>query len=312
MRKVLILLFILSLKSFHCIAQQDPEFSQYMYNMSVINPAYATNDVGLVNGGLLYRAQWVGAVGSPNTATAFLRTSLNERVEMGLSIIHDEIGDGALTEDNAYADFAYLLKLDNELFLSLGIKAGLTSFSTRFNDFQLNSGGFSSDPAFAQNINEIFLNFGTGIFLFNDDFYVGLSVPNFLSNRHLQERNGLTALGSEGIHGFLTAGYIFSINENLKFKPSCLVKGVSNAPLSTDVNANFLFNERFEIGASYRWDDSVIGMANFDITENIRIGYSYDYTISNLGNFNSGSHEIILLFNFNISNTRRYSSPRFF
>ncbi|WP_423999094.1 PorP/SprF family type IX secretion system membrane protein [Maribacter sp. IgM3_T14_3] len=312
MKKVVLLLCILFLSSFHSKAQQDPEYTQYMYNMSVINPAYATNDVGVANLGLLYRTQWVGAVGAPKTATAFIRTPLSEQVEAGISIIHDEIGDGALNEDNIYADFAYLVQLNRSMFLSFGLKAGVTLFDTRFNDFQLNSGDFSSDPAFSENINETFLNIGTGLFLFNDDFYVGLSAPNLLGSKHIEEQNGINALGAENLHIFLTGGYVFEINRGLKFKPSFMVKRVSNTPLSMDINANFLFNDTLEAGLSYRVDDAVSAMVNVAITPDLRIGYAYDYTTSNLGNFNSGTHEFMLLYNLRIAGAKRFTSPRFF
>ncbi len=312
MKKVIQLLFVLFVYNPLLFAQQDPEFTQYMYNMSIINPAYATNDIGVVNFGMLYRTQWVGSVGSPTTGTVFLRTPINERIEAGFSIVKDEIGDNALNENNISGDFAYLLQINRDTYLSLGLKLGLTLFETRFNDFQLNSGDFSTDPAFDENINDAFLNFGTGLFLFSEDYYLGLSTPNFLATKHLEEDNGVSALGSESLHIFFTGGYVFPLNEDLKFKPSFMAKAVTNSPFSVDLNANFLFRERFEAGLSYRLNDAVSVMANFGITENLRVGYAYDYTTTNLGNYNSGTHEFMLLYNLRFAGVRRYSSPRFF
>ena len=300
------------LGSFVLRAQQDPEYTQYMYNMNIINPAYATGDIQTLNIGALYRNQWVGADGAPVTMTAFLHTPLNESVEIGISFIRDEIGDGALNENNINADFAYVLPIGRDLNLSFGVKAGVTTFDTRFNDFQLNSGDFTSDPAFGENISSIFLNVGTGLFLYGNNFYFGASVPNFLDQKHIEERNGINALGAEELHGFLTAGYVFDINDNLKFKPSFMGRLVPNAPFSLDVNANFLINERFEVGLSHRLDDSISGMFNVAVTEKLRLGYAYDYTTSNFGDFNSGTHEIILLFDLSFSGGRSYISPRFF
>lgn len=314
MKKVFILLFITSFYSLNITAQQDPAFTQYMYNLSVINPAYATADAGIVNFGLLYRSQWVGLVGAPETATAFVHTPINERIEVGVSVIHDEIGDGALNEDNIYADFAYVLQLNKSTYLSLGIKAGVTLFNTQFDNFQLNSGDFSTDPAFAENISQVFPNLGAGAFLYNDNFYVGLSAPNFLSNRHIEERDGISSLGAENVHVFLTAGYIFDINNSLKFKPSFLARAVNGAPVSLDFSANVLINERFEAGLSYRLDDAVSALFNVKITPSLRIGYAYDYTTSNLGDFNSGTHEVFLLFDLDLFGLNRgyNKSPRFF
>lgn len=293
-------------------AQQDPEYTQYMYNMSVVNPAYATGYVGTVNTGLLYRSQWVGAVGAPKTATAFVHAPLNDIIEVGLSVINDEIGDGALNENNISTNFAYKLQLGRKTFLSLGAKLGVTLFNTQFGDFQLNSGDFSTDPAFAQNINDNFLNIGAGLFLYGDRFYVGLSAPNFLANKHLTEQNGIAAFGNESIHTFLTTGYIFELSQRLDFKPSFMIRSVMDSPLSVDINANLRYLENLEAGFSYRIDDSFSIMANYGVTQNLRIGYAYDYTTSNLGNFNSGTHEVLLLFDLDLSGSKRYSSPRFF
>ncbi|MFK7814664.1 MAG: type IX secretion system membrane protein PorP/SprF [Maribacter sp.] len=312
MKKLAFLLFLGLIHSMNLQAQQDPEYTQYMYNMSIVNPAYATGDVGIVKAGLLYRSQWVGAVGAPKSATAFVHAPLNDKIEIGLSFINDEIGDGALNENNIGANFAYKLQLSKKTYLSFGAKAGVTLFNTQFNDFILNSGNSSSDPAFAENINDSFLNIGAGLYLYGDRFYVGLSAPNFLGNKHLTQQNGISALGSENIHGFLTGGYIFEISEKLDFKPSFMVKSVQGAPLSMDVNANVRYLENLEAGLSYRFDDSFSVLVNYGITKSLRIGYAYDYTTSNLGNFNSGTHEVILLLDMNFSGSKNYSSPRFF
>lgn len=312
MKKLTFLLFLGLIQNMYLQAQQDPEYTQYMYNMSIVNPAYATGDVGIVNAGLLYRSQWVGAVGAPKSATAFIHAPLNDQIEIGVSFINDEIGDGALNENNISANFAYKLQLGENTYLSLGAKAGVTLFNTQFNDFELNSGGFATDPAFAENINDNFLNLGAGLFLYGDRFYVGLSAPNFLANKHITAQNGISALGSEQLHTFLTGGYIFAISEKFDFKPSFMVKSVQGSPLSMDVNANVRYLENLEAGVSYRFDDSFSVLVNYGITQNLRIGYAYDYTTSNLGNYNSGTHEIILLFDMNFSGSKNYSSPRFF
>jgi type IX secretion system PorP/SprF family membrane protein len=313
-KRIFLLFLITSLNIFIVSAQQDPVYTQYMYNMSVINPAYATADAGIVNMGALYRSQWVGAVGAPKTATFFMHTPLSERIEVGVSVVHDEIGDGLVNEDNIYGDFSYVLQLNNNTYLSLGLKAGVTLFSTRFDDLQLNSGDFSTDPTFAQNISETFPNMGAGAFLYSDNFYLGLSAPNFFNNKHLDEENGVQRLGAENLHIFFTGGYVFDISDNLKFKPSFMARAVNGTPLSVDLSANMLFNEKFEGGLSYRLDDAVSAMFNVRVTPNLRIGYAYDYTTTNLGDFNSGTHEIFVLFDLDMLGLGRgyNKSPRFF
>ncbi len=160
-------------------------------------------------------------------------------------------------------------------------------------------------------INSTNPNLGAGAFYYTENFYVGLSFPNMLEVSHLKTQNGKISNVSEKMHYFVTSGYVFDLTGNLKFKPSTMIKAVSGAPLSIDVSANFLFNEKVEIGASYRLDDSVSGLVTFQIARGFRMGYAYDYTISNLGDYNDGSHEAFLLWDI-FSTEKNIKSPRFF
>ena len=289
--------------------QQDPQFTQYMYNMSVLNPGYATSDETSINLGTLYRTQWVGAVGGPSTGTFFAHTKFMDRLEGGISIIHDQIGD-VVKETNAYIDIAYVLPINGAAKLSFGVKAGATFFSTDFNGFVFSDA--EPDPAFAENISNTFPNIGVGAFYFTDTYYVGFSAPNLLQSKHLENDSGIVTTGSENIHLFLTGGYVFDLNEHLKLKPAFMAKQVGGAPIALDLTANVLINSKIEAGVGYRFDDSVSGLVNMRILPNLRIGYAYDYTLSNLGRFNSGSHEVFLLFDISRL-TRGYDkSPRFF
>lgn len=294
-------------------AQQDPQVTHYMYNMNVINPAYATDNEGVINVGGLYRTQWVGSVGAPKTATVFVHSPIAKRVEMGLSFINDNIGD-VVKENNIYLDVAYVIPVSDKNKISFGVKGGVTLFNTDFNGFKYTDERF--DPAFAQNFNRTFPNVGAGTYFFSDRYYLGFSVPNLLTTKHIDRENGIQTTGVEEIHYFFTGGYVFDLNANLKFKPAFMAKAVSGSPMAFDVTTNFLINEKFELGAGYRFDDSVSGLAAFSITPNLRIGYSYDYTLTNLGNYNSGTHEIFLLFDLdrnNLSGSKGYDkSPRFF
>ncbi|MEN9337667.1 MAG: hypothetical protein RLZZ500_2654 [Bacteroidota bacterium] len=295
-------------------AQQDPQYTQYMYNMSVVNPAYATDDEDLINLGGLYRAQWVGSVGGPTTGTFFAHMPLQKRMEAGMSIIHDQIGD-VVKESNVFADFAYVLPVSETQKLSFGLKAGATFFSTNFNGFVYSDP--LPDQAFASNLSRTYPNVGVGTFYFGDKYYLGLSAPNLLRTKHLESKDGLTRTGVEEVHYFLTGGYVFEINDRFKFKPAFMAKGVSGTPLSLDVTANVLYNNMLEMGVGYRMGDALSGLVNFRITQNLRIGYAYDYTLSNLGRFNSGSHEIMVLFNLSKSGSNSAGngydkSPRFF
>lgn len=293
-------------------AQQDAQFTQYMYNMSAVNPAYATDDSDVINIGGLYRAQWVGSVGGPKTGNFFVHTPFSKKVELGLSVINDNIGD-VVNETNAYVDFAYLLRLGKNK-LSLGLKGGLTFFETNFNGFQFTDNTF--DPAFADNISRVFPNVGVGMYYFSDTYYVGLSAPNLLQTKHLSNTDGIYATGVEDIHYFFTGGYVFELSDNLKLKPAFVAKAVTGAPVSIDFTTNLLINDVFELGVAYRFEDSFSGLANFRVLPDLRIGYAYDHTLSNLGRFNSGSHEIMILFDISKKgkkNIQGYDkSPRFF
>lgn len=293
-------------------AQQDPQFTHYMYNMSVINPAYATDNPGVINVGGIYRTQWVGAVGAPKTVSAFVHSPIAKRIEMGLSIVSDEIGD-VVKENNIYADFAYVLPVSETNKISFGLKGGFTFFDANFNGFQYSDS--NPDPAFAENINRTFPNVGVGTYFFSDKYYIGFSAPNLLKTKHLEHQDAISTIGVEEVHYFFTGGYVFDLNDKLKFKPAFMAKGVSGAPLAVDVTANFLVNNFFEAGVGYRLDDSVSGLVNFYITPTLRAGYSYDYTLSNLGKYNSGTHEIFLLFDLGSSDASKNGydkSPRFF
>ena len=282
--------------------QQDPQYTQYMYNMNVINPAYAGSKENL-SFGLLYRTQWTGIDGAPKTGTFFGHLPVGDKVGLGLSVIADEVGP--IKETNAYADFSYTLQLGGAHRLAFGVKAGAT-----FHDIGL-AGIDLIDPndPFFQNINTTTPNIGAGAFYYTDNYYLALSVPNILNSVHL-DANG-NKLGSEEAHYFLTGGYVFQLSPNAKLKPSFLVKSAFSAPTSFDVNLNALFYEKFEIGASYRLDDSFSGLVNFAITPSLRIGYAYDSVTSDIRRYAPASHEFMLLFDLNFPK-KVSRSPRYF
>lgn len=302
----LFLLFALEVQ-----AQQDPHYTQYMYNMNVVNPAYAGSKENL-SGAILYRQQWVGIEGAPKTATFSFHSPVGKNVGLGLSAISDKIGPVA--ENNIYADLSYTLRLGNGHNLAFGLKSGFTFqnvglFSEIGNGFVVQP----DDNAFGTNTNNTYFNIGTGIFYYTQKYYVAFSVPNMINSTHLEltENDESYEFGNETEHYFLTGGYVFDLSSNTKFKPSLMLKSAFNAPTSLDVSANFLFFEKFEAGATYRLDDSIGAMLNFAVTPGIRIGYAYDHVMSDLNTTTSASHEFMLLFDLNFP--KKVSvSPRFF
>jgi type IX secretion system PorP/SprF family membrane protein len=286
-------------------AQQDPQYTQYMYNMSIINPAYAGSKEA-ISGGLLYRKQWVNIDGAPTTGTFFLHSPVGKQVGLGISAINDRIGP--VEETNIYADFSYTLNLGGEHKLAFGLKGGITMHNLDFSVVRPSlpdpgDGVFGTDPSSS------FLNLGTGVFYYTNKYYLSFSIPNMLKSRYL-DFDG-REYGSEVVHYFLTGGYVFDLNKNLKFKPFALLKTSINAPSSFDLSANFLMYDKLELGATYRNQDSFGGLVNFAITPNLRIGYAYDHITSDLRIATTSSHEVILLFDLNLSK-KVSRSPRFF
>jgi len=302
----LVTLLLLSIISYDIYGQQDPQYTQYMYNMNIVNPAYAGSR-GTLSIGLLGRTQWVGIDGAPKTATLAIHAPVGKNLAMGFSAIVDEIGP--VKEQNIYADISYTITTSEEGRLAFGLKGGVT-----LQDIGLVSILLPQDPnddLFRDNINDVYPNFGAGVFYYTDKFYAGLSAPNLLETIHFDKESGVIAKASEKMHYFVTTGYVFELSETLKFKPSVMAKAVSGSPLSMDLSANFLMNDRLELGASYRFGDSVSGLVNFGVTSDLRIGYAYDYTTTNLGNYNSGTHEMFLLWDIDFSK-KNLKSPRFF
>ncbi len=304
MKKFSLLLILILVLGFQDLsAQQDPQYTQYMYNMNVVNPAYAGSKESL-SLTALYRKQWSGLDGAPETITFSAHSPVGEKVGLGLSAIRDELGP--ISETNVYADFSYTLRLGNQSRLALGIKAGATFHDVGLTGLELQD---PNDPFFSQDISNVYPNVGAGAFFYTDNFYLGVSVPNFLNSVHLDE-NALQ-YGSETQHFFATTGYVFNISDSFKLKPSVMVKSAFESPLSFDANLNALIFDRFELGASYRLDDSFSGLVGFQVTENIRIGYAYDHIVSDLDVVTSASHEVILTFDIFFSK-RVLRSPRFF
>ena len=287
-------------------AQQDPHYTQYMYNMSVMNPAYAGSKENL-SMGLLYRKQWVEIEDAPTTATFFGHSPVGKNVGIGLSVISDKIGP--VEENNIYADFSYTLNLGGEHKLAFGLKTGLTLHNVSLFDDVYPTLPDANDPAFSENTSKSYFNIGSGLFYYTNKYYLGFSIPNLMKSKHL-DFNG-REFGSEVSHYFLTGGYVFDVSENVKFKPFFMMKSAIGSPTSLDLSTNFLFNNKFELGATYRLQDSFGAMVNYAITPSVKLGYAYDHIVSDLNVTTPSSHEIILLFDLNFPK-KVSSSPRFF
>lgn len=311
MKNKIIAFVIISLFALKLQAQQDPHYTQYMYNMNVVNPAYAGSKEN-VSIGLLYRQQWVSIDGAPKSATLSMHSPVGKNVGLGLSVISDKIGP--VEENNVYGDFSYTLNLGGDNKLALGLKSGVTFHKVGL--FSEIGNGFvpqTNDVAFRENSSNIYFNIGSGLFYYSKKYYVAASVPNMLEAKHLvlKDNGSEYQFGSEKQHFFITGGYVFDLSENTKLKPSFMAKSAFGTPVSLDLSANALFYEKFEAGLSYRLEDSFSGMVNFAITPSLRIGYAYDHITSDLNITTPSSHEFMLLFDLN-SMKKVSVSPRFF
>jgi len=291
------------------VGQQDSQYTQYMYNTQTVNPGYAGSR-GVLSLTGLYRTQWVGINGAPETMNFSLSTPLSERVGLGVSFYKDEIGIS--TENNIVLDFSYTIPLnDDDLLFSFGIKGGLNVLDVDFSRLNPND---ISDPSFqsSNNINgQVSPIIGAGVYLRNKDrWYLGLSAPSILSTDHYDDTSISTA--SELVHFNLIGGYVFNLNPSWKFKPAFLLKAVTGSPLAADVSASFLFNDRFTLGTAYRWDSAVSGLLGLQVTDGIMLGYAYDYDLTDIGNYSHGSHEFFLRFEIGGGNKQGVVNPRFF
>lgn len=294
-------------------AQQDAQYTQYMYNTLSVNPAYAGSRGQLTFAGL-YRSQWVGLDGAPETFTLNLHSPIrNSRLGYGVSIVNDNIGDGVVQETYLDAVMSYTIDVSMDAKLSFGLKMGGNMLSLDFNGLR----NFDQEVVAQDNIDNKFNpNFGLGIYYHTDKFYAGLSAPNVLESEYFDNDNSdgsVNFLSAERINFYLITGYVFDLSPDLKFKPALLTKAVSGAPLQLDLSASFLFADKFSFGGAYRWDAALSGLVGFQLTEQLMIGLAYDKETTELGTrkFNDGSFEIFLRWEL-LKRFQRTVSPRFF
>ena len=295
-------------------AQQDPMYTQYMFNQQTVNPAY-TGSWESLSFMVLARQQWAGMAGAPETYTFSMQAPLkNERVALGLNVINDKIGK----EKRFYmfGDYSYLLPIKEDMNLRLGLKGGFVNYTNNLTEYQTNHPGSGIiDPSFQGDIDRKFVpNFGVGAFLYGRKYYVGFSIPRILSQDFENNYNNLS-VNAEMRHYFLNAGLVFDLSESVKFKPTMLTKATfsseNGAPVELDLTANFLIKERFWLGAMYRTGDSFGFIAQWIIDKKLRIGYSYDYTTTKLQNFHNGSHEVMISYEMRFLK-EMFASPRYF
>lgn len=301
--KTVIFTFVLMFTTIVSLAQQDAQFTQYMYNTVNVNPAYAGSR-GALSIFALHRTQWVGLNGAPITNAVSVNTPLNEsRIGLGLTVVNDKIGP--VQENTISGDFSYSIPTSENVLLSFGIKATANLFDLDVS--KLNP--VADDPTLRDYNNKFSPNFGAGIYLHSDKAYVGLSVPNFIETNRYNDNE--VAIFKEKISYYLIAGYVFDLNNSIKFKPAFLTKLVEGAPLQVDVSGSLMFNDKLTVGLSYRWSAAVSAMVGFQISQALYVGYGYDLETTRLDNYNSGSHEIFLRYDL-FKKNEKMTMQRFF
>ena len=312
--KLLALVFVIGSAFTGLYAQQDAQYTQYMYNTMSVNPAYAGSR-GQLSIAALYRSQWVGLDGAPKTQTLNLHSPIrNSKLGYGISIVNDNIGDGVVQETYFDAVVSYTLDVSQEGKLSFGLKAGGSLLNLDFQSLR----NFDNEPIQGNDIDNNFSpNIGLGLYYHTNVFYAGLSAPNLLESDYFdnsqRDSNSVQFLSTERINFYLITGYVIDLSYNTKFKPALLTKVVSGAPLQVDLSASFLFNEKFSLGAAYRWDAAISALFGFQLSDQLMIGLAYDRETTELGStaFNDGSFEIFVRFEL-IKSFQRLVSPRFF
>lgn len=307
MKRTKVLMALIAMMSFSSQAQQDPQYTHYMYNTTVINPAYAGSRGAMSIFGL-HRSQWVGLEGAPTTNALSIHTPIqNTKLGLGVGFVNDRLG--VMEENTINVDVSYTIDLNNRgSKLSFGIKGSANLLNVEYSRLNIYN---PNDPLMAENIDSEFSpNIGAGLYWHTSKSYLGLSVPNFLENSRFEDESLYSGM-NQRMHFYFMGGHVFDLNPTLKFKPAFLVKAVEGAPLQADITANFLIHDKLTLGAAYRWDAAWSALAGFQISDGLFIGYSYDGETTKLARYNSGSHEVFLRFEL-FNKYRRVNSPRFF
>ncbi|MBL7972120.1 MAG: type IX secretion system membrane protein PorP/SprF [Prolixibacteraceae bacterium] len=281
-------------------AQQDPLYTQYMENLLILNPAYAgSKDV--MSLAVITRDQWVSMPGAPKTRAFAIHSPVKDAdVGLGLSVLSDQVGP--VKQLGVYADYSYTLKFRNRKELAFGLKGGVNFYEAGLSDLATND---PNDPVFANDINRSFLpNIGVGAFFHARNYYLGLSAPKLIENTINDNGVSVQNISREQVHFLFMAGYVLNLSGIIKLKPSVLARYVKNSPVSADLNATLVFDDRLWLGAMCRLGDSFGGLFQVQLTRQLKIGYSYDLPVSRLGAFNNGTHEFMLNFDFDFGSKK--------
>ena len=309
MKRSFVLFMMVMAFHFSAQTQTDPIFTQYMNSIQTVNPAYAGmwEKVGVQ---VFTRQYYVGHSGAPLTkSVSFYSPVKNENNGIGLNIVDDRIGyEKKLT---VTADYAYQVRLDWKTYLRMGLKAGFINYDNLLTQYQLYPDGID-DPQFMEDVHINFMvSWGIGAMVYSKDYYVSFSIPQIIQNDFQANRNNYSSL-AELRYAYLIGGYLFGQQRQIRFKPSFMLKGAIGAPLQADISANFLFYNKFWLGAMYRTNNTVAAVMQLVVLKNLRLGYAVDYSISQeFRKYQLGTHEIRLIYEYDFYK-RPYTKRRYF
>ncbi|MCS6823948.1 MAG: type IX secretion system membrane protein PorP/SprF [Cytophagaceae bacterium] len=309
MRKTYFLFYVVTISALAtAYAQQDPMFSQYMFNTLAVNPAYAgSRDV--VSATSMYRKQWLRVDGAPRTVTFTADAPFNrEHIGLGIIALSDKIG--VTSNTGLYTCYAYRLRLEKGT-LAMGLSAGFNQYKADYSSVKLSSAEDDYDPVFSQNINKTMPNFGAGTYYFTDNFYAGLSIPHIVNNKLFKKGDTIFTTAHLSRHVFLMGGYVFTLSSDVKLKPSVLVKYVQGSPINMDINANVWFFDHIAIGLSGRTSGALVSMLEVQATKQFRFGYAFDFTLNKIRKYSNGTHELMLRYEFGYIKNK-ILTPRYF
>jgi len=281
-------IIVMAIISFNGYSQQEPLYTQYYNNFSIINPAYAGSH-GYFTNTYSLRSQWVGEPGAPETLSMSIHGAVGKNVGLGLSVVNDKVS--VMNETHVYADFSYSIKASENATLAFGLKAGTSFLNVDLLELEI-----YNDPLLNENINKNSPNIGVGAFFYTDRFYASLSTMNILQTTHYD--SNVVSSASENMVYYLSSGYVFDLGKDFKLKPSFLIRGVKGSPVSTDVSVNLLWKV-VEFGISHRFEESISGLFQLRLNESIKLGYTYGGSTRDIGDYNNGSHELSVILDIN-------------
>jgi type IX secretion system PorP/SprF family membrane protein len=288
-------------------AQQQALVSKNVFNGLLLNPAYAGSHP-YFSTSLLYRSQWTGFAGAPNTQMLEFDGPLaKEAMGVGLVISHDKIG--VTDETDFYGSYSYKIKIGEKNKLAFGLRAGATNYVSKLSKLTVWDNG---EDVFTNDIKAYLIpKFGFGMYFYGEKYFAGLAIPTLIAyDNNYSFSFNVDKSSFLRRHYYINGGYIFDLNETMKLKPAVLMKFVSSAPLQMDISTSLIYKEMLTFGLAYRTGDALVGMLEYRTSQRIRIGYAYDFTLSKFRKYSGGSHEIVIGYDF--GGKEKTTSPRFF